>query len=73
MKHATVFSVIRRLQLPQCGVSKLEKDASYPGLENITKLATVVEGRAAELLRISTGPRLRFGKAKPCRDTQCRY
>ena len=33
-------------------VSKLEKGASYPGLEIIAKLATVLEAKAAELLRM---------------------
>jgi hypothetical protein len=32
-------------------MSKLEKGASYPGLEIIAKLATVLEVEAAELLR----------------------
>jgi transcriptional regulator with XRE-family HTH domain len=33
-------------------MSKLEKGASYPGLEIIGKLATVLEVEAAELLRL---------------------
>ena len=33
-------------------MSKLEKGASYPGLEIIAKLATVLEVAPAELLRI---------------------
>ena len=35
--------------------SKLEKGASYPGLEIIAKLATVLEVEPAELLRIPLG------------------
>jgi transcriptional regulator with XRE-family HTH domain len=38
-------------------VSKLEKAASYPGLEIIAKLATVLEVEPAELLRTPTAPR----------------
>ena len=33
-------------------LSKLEKGASYPGLEIIAKLATVLEVEPAELLRV---------------------
>jgi transcriptional regulator with XRE-family HTH domain len=33
-------------------MSKLEKGASYPGLEIIAKLATVLEIEPAELLRV---------------------
>jgi transcriptional regulator with XRE-family HTH domain len=33
-------------------MSKLEKGASYPGLEIIAKLATVLECEPAELLRV---------------------
>jgi transcriptional regulator with XRE-family HTH domain len=33
-------------------LSKLEKGFSYPGLEIIAKLATVLEVEAAELLRV---------------------
>jgi transcriptional regulator with XRE-family HTH domain len=33
-------------------MSKLEKGASYPGLEIIAKLATVLEVEPAELLRV---------------------
>jgi transcriptional regulator with XRE-family HTH domain len=33
-------------------ISKLEKGASYPGLEIIAKLATVLEVEPAELLRL---------------------
>ena len=36
-------------------LSKLEKGASYPGLEIIAKLATVLEVEPAELLRIPLG------------------
>lgn len=35
-------------------MSKLEKGASYPGLEIIAKLATVLEIEPAELLRTPT-------------------
>ncbi|HJU20468.1 MAG TPA: helix-turn-helix transcriptional regulator [Stellaceae bacterium] len=35
-------------------LSKLEKGASYPGLEIIAKLATVLEVEPAEFLRISS-------------------
>jgi transcriptional regulator with XRE-family HTH domain len=38
-------------------VSKLEKAASYPRLEVIAKLATVLEVEPAELLRIPAAPR----------------
>lgn len=34
-------------------LSKLEKGVSYPGLEIIAKLATVLECEPAELLRVS--------------------
>jgi transcriptional regulator with XRE-family HTH domain len=37
-------------------MSKLEKGASYPGLEIIAKLATVLECDPAELLRASSRP-----------------
>ena len=37
-------------------MSKLEKGASYPGLEIIAKLATVLECDPAELLRVSGRP-----------------
>jgi transcriptional regulator with XRE-family HTH domain len=36
-------------------MSKLEKGASYPGLEIIAKLATVLEVEPAELLRVPPG------------------
>ena len=36
--------------------SKLEKGVSYPGLEIIVKLATVLECDPAELLRVSGRP-----------------
>ena len=35
-------------------VSKLEKGVSYPGLEIIAKLATVLEVEPAELIRLPT-------------------
>jgi transcriptional regulator with XRE-family HTH domain len=38
-------------------LSKLEKGASYPGLEIIPKLATVPEIEPAELLRVPLAPR----------------
>jgi hypothetical protein len=37
-------------------MSKLERAASYPGLEIIAKLATVRECDPAELLRVSGRP-----------------
>ena len=37
-------------------MSRLEKGASYPGLEIIAKLATVLECDPAELLRVSGRP-----------------
>ena len=37
-------------------MSKLERAASYPGLEIIAKLATVLECDPAELLRVSGRP-----------------
>jgi transcriptional regulator with XRE-family HTH domain len=37
-------------------LSKLEKGASYPGLEIIAKLATVLEVEPAELLRVPPAP-----------------
>ena len=36
-------------------MSKLEKGASYPGLEIIARLATVLEVEPAELLRMPPG------------------
>jgi transcriptional regulator with XRE-family HTH domain len=36
-------------------LSKLEKGASYPGLEIIAKLATVLEVEPTELLRMPPG------------------
>ena len=36
-------------------LSKLEKGASYPGLEIIAKIATVLEVEPAELLRVPAG------------------
>ena len=44
-------------------LSKLVKAASYPGLEIITKLATVLEVEPAELLRMP------LGKARSRGDT----
>jgi transcriptional regulator with XRE-family HTH domain len=38
-------------------ISKLEKAASYPGLEIIAKLATVLEVEPAKLLRMPSAPR----------------
>jgi predicted transcriptional regulator len=38
-------------------LSKLEKAATYPGLEIIAKLATVLECDPAELLRVPLAPR----------------
>jgi transcriptional regulator with XRE-family HTH domain len=40
-------------------MSKLEKGASYPGLEIIGKLADVLEIEPAELLRLPTKRRVR--------------
>jgi transcriptional regulator with XRE-family HTH domain len=37
-------------------MSKLEKGASYPGLEIIAKLATVLEVEPAELVRVPVRP-----------------
>ena len=37
-------------------LSKLERAATYPGLEIIVKLATVLEVEPAELLRVSGRP-----------------
>lgn len=37
-------------------MSKLEKGATYPGLEIIAKLATVLEVEPAELLRVPSPP-----------------
>ncbi len=37
-------------------MSKLEKGASYPGLEIIAKIATVLEVEPAELLRVADQP-----------------
>jgi len=37
-------------------LSKLERAATYPGLEIIAKLATVLECDSAELLRVSGRP-----------------
>ena len=44
-------------------LSKLEKGASYPGLEIIAKLATVLEVEPAELLRVSV-PKDDLGRDK---------
>jgi transcriptional regulator with XRE-family HTH domain len=44
-------------------MNKLEKGASYPGLEIIAKLATVLEVEPAELLR---GPAIK-GQREGCR------
>jgi transcriptional regulator with XRE-family HTH domain len=40
-------------------MSKLEKGASYPGLEIIGKLATVLEVEPADLLRLPTRKKAR--------------
>ena len=48
--HLTAPVAVNRTYL-----SKLEKGASYPGLEVIAKLATVLEVELAELLRIPLG------------------
>jgi transcriptional regulator with XRE-family HTH domain len=40
-------------------MSKLEKGASYPGLEIIAKLATVLDVEPAELLRMPAAERKR--------------
>ena len=44
-------------------MSKLEKGASYPGLEIIAKLATVLEVEPAELLRRGY-PRRELGRSR---------
>jgi hypothetical protein len=36
--------------------NKIQKGASYPGLEIIAKLATVIEFEPAELLRVQSAP-----------------
>jgi transcriptional regulator with XRE-family HTH domain len=41
-------------------LSKLEKGASYPGLEIIAKLATVLGVEPAELLRVAPGKPERY-------------
>jgi hypothetical protein len=41
--------------IPLRDLSKLEKGASYPGLEIIAKLATVLEVEPAELLKVPPG------------------
>jgi len=49
-------------------MSKLEKGTSYPGLEIIAKLATVLECDPAELLRVSGRPKhvaLRGSRMRP--------
>jgi transcriptional regulator with XRE-family HTH domain len=38
-------------------MSKLEKGASYPGLEIIARLSTVLEVEPAELLRLPSAPK----------------
>jgi hypothetical protein len=68
---------LRQWHLP----SKLEEGASYPGLEIIGKLATVLEVEPAELLRISParlsrvairGNRVLINNALRIRDTSSR-
>jgi len=50
-------------------MSKLEKGASYPGLEIIAKLATVLEVEPAELLRVrATGRGLLISYAAHTED-----
>ena len=44
-------------------LSKLEKGASYPGLEIIAKISTVLEVEPAELLRVPPG----MPERVPCR------
>jgi hypothetical protein len=48
------LSIRRRViaQRPRFVVSKLERAATYPGLEIIAKLATVLEVEPGELLRV---------------------
>jgi transcriptional regulator with XRE-family HTH domain len=43
-------------------MSKLEKGGSYPGLEIIGKLATVLEVEPAELLKLPPRSRRRVGR-----------
>ena len=50
-------------------MSKLEKGASYPGLEIIAKLATVLEVEPAGLLRVPTGGREKKYLVCPKRNT----
>jgi hypothetical protein len=42
-------------------MSKLEKGASYPGLEIIAKLVTVLEVEPAELIRLPGVPQPKSG------------
>jgi transcriptional regulator with XRE-family HTH domain len=49
-------------------LSKLEKGASYPGLEIIAKLATVLEVAPAELLRLSAGGRTLWAEGRQLRQ-----
>ena len=46
-----------RDELEHTYLGKPEKGASYPGLEIIAKLATVLEVEPAELLRVRVPPR----------------
>ena len=54
LRHAKGISqedLAHRAGVNRTYMSKLEKGASYPGLEIIAKLATVLEVEPAELLR----------------------
>jgi transcriptional regulator with XRE-family HTH domain len=58
LRHAKGISqedLAYRAGVNRAYMSKLEKEASYPGLEIIAKLATALEVEPAELLRVPPG------------------
>ena len=60
MRHAKGISqedLAHEAEINRSYMSKLEKGVSYPGLEIIAKLATVLEVEPAELLRVPSGPK----------------
>jgi transcriptional regulator with XRE-family HTH domain len=66
LRHAKGISqedLVHEAGINRSYMSKLEKGASYPGLEIIAKIATVLEVEPAELLRVPA-PK---GKREPCR------
>jgi len=64
LRHAKGLSqegLAHEAEVNRSYMSKLEKGASYVGLEIISKLATVLEVEPAELLKMHSRKRVRCG------------